>query len=83
MVFGSELAAIAQQRGARLHILSGRRHELGHDPLSAAALTANFPDLRHYDVYLCGPEPRTAAARAALREAGVPRRCIHFESFEF
>ncbi len=83
VVFGTELAAIAQQRGARLHILSGRRHELGHDPLSAAALTANFPDLPDYDVYLCGPESMTASAVRGLRQAGVPRRHIHHESFEF
>ena len=82
-VFGKELAAIANQRGARLHIVTGRRSKLGYDPLSAAALTQNVPDLREHDVYLCGPEPMTTAVLAALREAGVPGRHVHRESFEF
>jgi predicted ferric reductase len=83
VVFGDELAEIARQRGARLHILTGRRAELGYDPLSAEALSANIPDLRDYDVYLCGPDPMTAAAIRALRAAKVPGRHIHHESFEF
>jgi predicted ferric reductase len=82
-VFGQELTAIAGRRDARLYLVSGRRSDLGHDPLSAAALTSNIADLRDHDVYLCGPEPMTAAVLAALREAGVPRRRIHTESFEF
>jgi predicted ferric reductase len=83
VVFGDELAAIAQQRGARLHIVPGRRDELGYDPLSAAALTANIPDLPEHEVYLCGPDPMTASVGSALRAAKVPRRRIHSESFEF
>jgi ferredoxin-NADP reductase len=83
VVFGDELAAIAHQRGARLHIVSGPRTELGYDPLSTAALTSNIPDLRHYDVYVCGPDPMTASVTRALRTAHVPRRRIHHESFEF
>jgi len=35
------------------------------------------------DVYLCGPPGMTGSAVAALTEAGVPRRRIHYESFEF
>jgi predicted ferric reductase len=83
VVFGDELATIAEQRGARLHVLTGRRTELGYDPLSAEALTANIPDLRDYDVYLCGPEPMISDVGSALRAAKVPRRQIHAESFEF
>jgi ferredoxin-NADP reductase len=83
VVFGNELAAIAQQRDARLHVLTGPRTELGYDPLSAEALTTNLPDLCDYDVYLCGPEPMVSAVESALRAAKVPRRQIHAESFEF
>jgi len=83
VVFRRELTAIAEQRGARLHILTGRRSSLGHDPLSAAALTINLPDLSQHDVYVCGSPSLTAAVLAALREAGVPRRHVHHESFEF
>jgi ferredoxin-NADP reductase len=83
VVFGDELAAIAQHRGARLHFVTGRRTKYRHDPLSAAALAANVPDLRHHDVYVCGPDGMTAAVIAELRRAKVPRSQIHHESFEF
>jgi ferredoxin-NADP reductase len=83
VVFADELAAIAQHRGARLHFVTGRRSEYRHDPLSAAALTANVPDLRHHDVYVCGPDGMTSAVITELRRAKVPRSQIHHESFEF
>ncbi len=83
LVFADELAAIAELRGARLHIVVGYYGTLDPDPLSTAALTTSIPDLREHDVYLCGPGPMTAAAQAALCEAGVPRRRIHTEFFAF
>jgi predicted ferric reductase len=83
VVFRAELAAIAAQRGARLHFLVGRRAQLGHDPLSADVLAANVPDLRGHDVFVCGPDGMTGSVVAALRTAKVPRRHIHHESFEF
>jgi predicted ferric reductase len=83
VVFRSELEQLALIRGATVHILTGHRHDLGYDPLSAAVLTANITDLRAHDVYVCGPGGMTAAVGAALRTAGVPRRQIHSETFEF
>ena len=83
VVFRQELVDIATHRGARLHIVSGHRSQLGWDPLSTAALAANFPDLRNYDVYICGPDAMTAAAVSALRSAKVPSRQIHHETFAF
>jgi predicted ferric reductase len=82
-VFRNELATIAQHRGAGLHLLSGSRAELGYDPLSAERLAITVPDLRAHDVYVCGPDGMTRAVVASLRKAGVPRRHIHHESFEF
>lgn len=78
----AELDAIARRRGARVGYLIGRRSQ-GYDPLQAAALRQMVPDVADHDVYLCGPDGMTAAARAALRRAGVPRRRIHTESFAF
>ncbi|WP_432033198.1 ferredoxin reductase family protein [Streptomyces antibioticus] len=52
-------------------------------PLTAHALNALVPDLAAHDVYLCGPPGMTQAAVTALREAGVPARRIHHESFAF
>jgi predicted ferric reductase len=82
VVFRDELASIADRRGARVHILSGHRADLGHDPLSATALTHNVPDLRHHDVFVCGPAGMTGAVVRALQAAKVPRRQIHSERFE-
>ena len=83
IVFFDELKQLARRRGATLRFAVGRRAELGYDPMSASALTANVGDLVDHDVYLCGPPGMTDAAIAALRGAGVPRRQIHHESFEF
>jgi ferredoxin-NADP reductase len=83
IVFLDELKHLAQQRGANLRFAVGRRTDLGYDPLSAAAFTSNIPDLVDHDVYLCGPTGMTDAVISALRTAGVPRRQIHHESFEF
>ena len=83
VVFRHELQAIAKARGARLHIVTGHRRDLRHDPLSSTALSRNVPDLCDHDVYVCGPAGMTAGVVRALRAAKVPRRQIHSESFEF
>jgi predicted ferric reductase len=83
VVFRDELERIAEQRGARLHIVAGTRQQLGGDPLRAEVLRRNVPDLAEHDVYVCGPDGLSAAALASLRQAGVPRRRIHHESFTF
>jgi ferredoxin-NADP reductase len=84
VVFRDELERIAQQRGARLLYLFGRRGQGRRvDPLNAANLDRLVPDLCERDVYLCGPPGMTEHARAELRRAGVPRRQIHHESFTF
>jgi predicted ferric reductase len=83
IVFRTELEQLAERRDARVRFLVGRRADLGHDPLSAASLVANVPDLRHHDVFVCGPTGMTESVTKSLRAAGVPRRHIHNESFEF
>jgi ferredoxin-NADP reductase len=83
VVFRRELDAIAAARGSRVHYLLGSRRQLGYVPLAAERLLQLVPDLAERDVYLCGPPGMTAAARAQLRRAGVRRRAIHTESFEF
>ena len=82
VVFQAELDAIAQDRGATVHYVVGTRSELGGDPLSATALRRLAPGLHRMDIYLCGPPGMTGSAFAALTQAGVPRRRIHYESFE-
>jgi predicted ferric reductase len=83
VVFKRELDRLAAARGAKVWYVAGHRAELGLDPLSAGELQANVPGLARHDVYVCGPAGMTAAVTRALRIAGVPRRQIHHESFEF
>jgi predicted ferric reductase len=83
IVFRPELDAIATAKNATVHYVVGTRTELGTDPLSAGALQQLAPGLHRMDVYLCGPPGMTGTAVTALAKAGVPRRRIHYESFEF
>jgi len=83
LVLKTEIDAIAAHRGARVTYLVGPPQPGPRDHLSAVSLQRLVPNLPHHDVYLCGPPGMTAAATAALRAAGVPRRRIHHESFEF
>jgi predicted ferric reductase len=83
IVFRDELDSIAAARGAKVYYLVGSRAEIGGDPLSPRMLRSLVPGLDHQEVYVCGPPGMTSAAVEALRGAGVSRRQIHFESFEF
>jgi predicted ferric reductase len=82
-VFRGELDRLAAARGAKVWYVAGRRAELSLDPLQAGELASKVPGLDRHDVYLCGPAGMTAAVMRELRTAGVPRRQIHHESFEF
>ena len=83
VVFRDELDAIAAARGSTVNYLIGSRAEIGGDPLSPRVLRSLVPGLDDRDVYVCGPPGMTSAAVRALRAAGVPKRSIHHESFEF
>lgn len=84
VVFTRELQDIAAHRGARLQLLIGPRGGPRRaDPLDAWSLNQLVPDLASHEVYLCGPPGMTEHARAQLRQAGVPARRIHLESFTF
>ncbi|HEY0934416.1 MAG TPA: ferredoxin reductase family protein [Trebonia sp.] len=82
-LFRRELEELARTRRAGLWFVAGRRNDLGGDPLTAAALSERVPGLAQHDVYLCGPAGLTDAVAGELRTAGVRRRQIHRESFEF
>ena len=84
VVFAPELSWIAERRGARLlYVFGGRGKGRRPDPLTAAELSRQVPDLAAHDVYLCGPTGLVEHARAQLRQAGVPARHIHHETFTF
>jgi predicted ferric reductase len=92
LTFRAELDALAKRRGVRVVYLTGRRavepgedgswrpESLGHFT-DAEALRHLVPDIARHDVFLCGPDGWTAAARAGLRRAGVPDAHVHEERF--
>jgi len=82
-VFRRELEEIAARREAKVWFVAGSRAELTGNPLSGGELTRRIPGLIDHDVYLCGPPGLTAAVTRELLDAGVRRRQIHYESFEF
>ncbi|MEW2086245.1 ferredoxin reductase family protein [Streptomyces sp. NPDC005283] len=77
----SELQQIAERRDAQLMYAvngpDGARPEI-----TAERLAEVLPDIDEHDVYLCGPPGLAEESYQALREAGVPSRRIHHESFE-
>jgi predicted ferric reductase len=83
IVFRRELDTIAADRDATIHYLIGSRDQLGTDPLNPRHLKALVPGLHRHEAYICGPPGMTQAAITALRAAGIPRRRIHHESFDF
>ena len=83
VVFRRELDAVAQARGGTVRYLLGSRAELGWDPLSAGHLRELVPGLHRHEVYVCGPPGMAETAIAALQQAGVPRKRIHREAFDF
>ncbi|HEY0938159.1 MAG TPA: ferredoxin reductase family protein [Trebonia sp.] len=83
VVFSRELDAIAADRGATLQYLVGSREQLGFDPLDAERLQQAVPGLHRCEAYVCGPAGMTETAVKSLAAAGVPRRRIHRESFDF
>jgi predicted ferric reductase len=83
LVFSQELEAIAVDRGAVLRYLIGSREELGFDPLDADHLQRTVPGLHRHEAYVCGPPGMTETAVKSLVAAGMPRRRIHREAFDF
>ncbi|WP_191971299.1 ferredoxin reductase family protein [Streptomyces luteolifulvus] len=76
-----ELAAIADERGARL--MYAVNSPDGERPdISADSLRRKMPDIDKHDVFMCGPNGFAQSVYEALRGAGVPARRIHHESFE-
>ena len=78
-----ELEALAQTRGAQLHVLTGRTGAGSppNTPFEPANLTALVPDLADRDVFVCGPAAMTSAVLRSLRQLGVPRSQVHAERF--
>ena len=83
LVLYRELEDIARSRGLGLFARVGPRGRPHQDPLRRSELRAMVPDVAEREVYLCGPTGMTRAVSTQLRAAGVPKRRIHIEAFEF
>ncbi|MEU4245461.1 ferredoxin reductase family protein [Actinoplanes sp. NPDC026619] len=75
-----ELRNLAHQRGARLHLLTGRTSR-ENQPFSPEGLRGLVPDIAERDVYMCGPAPMADAVLSSLRALRVPAHQRHIEAF--
>ncbi|MFF5224955.1 ferric reductase-like transmembrane domain-containing protein [Micromonospora sp. NPDC000212] len=80
-----ELRSLAQDRGAVLHLLTGRSgtDAPNHPPFSPDGLLVLVPDIIERDVFVCGPPAMTEAVVRSLHDLGLPRRQVHAERFGF
>ncbi|MFF4086463.1 ferric reductase-like transmembrane domain-containing protein [Streptomyces nigra] len=76
-----EVRRLVEQRGGRLHLLTGRTGESAAPPFGAQSLHHLVPDVLERDVYVCGPPAMTAAVLTGLRELRVPAHQVHAEKF--
>jgi len=88
VAFVHELDQLAESRGVRLIPLVGPRAAAGSwlpaaypEYSDVEALLSLAPDIAGHDVYVCGPDPWTAAVLRAARRAGVPTARLHRERF--
>lgn len=80
LVHLDELDALCRERGGVVHTLVGPTAKLAtKDPFSAAVLRRAVPDLTERVAVLCGPDRFLQAARAGMRDAGIPSDRIHYE----
>jgi len=80
LVLRDELRALVKLRGGRLHELLGARRQT---QISSRSLAALIPDIKHRDVFICGPTGFTTTVLRAVRALGVPAERIHHEEFAF
>ncbi|MDN3935620.1 ferredoxin reductase family protein [Arthrobacter sp. YD4] len=82
ILFRDELEHIARHRGARLIFLTGPSSD-PRNVITAQTLRTMVPDLAARDVYICASPRFSATATTALAQAGLPRRQLHHEEFNF
>jgi len=84
IVFREELETLSHDRGIRLCYVTGDHRVPGAERLmSPDHLRELVPDIDERDVYVCGPPAMSSAVQANVRQAGVPRKQIHTESFAY
>jgi ferredoxin-NADP reductase len=84
LVLRDEVAALVRSRNSHgravLHEVIGPRQHVDLDP---ATLKRLVPDIRHRDLYVCGPEGFSDHVVHAARWLAVPEDRIHIEEFAF
>ena len=80
LIHRDEMAALASQRGGRLHEIVGSRRRVR---FGAHALQQLVPDLAVRDVYVCGPDRFSAEVIRAAWQLGAAEEQIHREAFGF
>jgi ferredoxin-NADP reductase len=83
LVFMDEIQKIAATRNARVVPIVGSRSDFPRSgqPLSPRHLHNLVPDVRHHDVYVCGPEFLIDRVRRSLNRLGVRPEQVHYETF--
>ena len=79
VVFGDELAGLAERLPLRIVHLAGRPRRR----LDASLLRELLGSGRRQDVLICGSPAFTASALAAAEEIGIPRHYVHAEALGF
>jgi predicted ferric reductase len=79
----AEMRALAVERGAELHLLTGRTGAgtPPNTPFAPESLRALVPDITDRDVFVCGPPAMTDAVLRSLRALKVPPLQVHAEKF--
>ncbi|MDN4477217.1 ferric reductase-like transmembrane domain-containing protein [Demequina sp. SYSU T00039] len=78
-----EVIAIAEQRGARVHVLTGPRGD-GWSPAENPVRIAELvPDIADADVYACGPTAWVESLFADAEASGLSQKHLHAEEFSW
>jgi predicted ferric reductase len=79
----AELQELVRERGAHLHMLTGRTGSGSppNSPFDPERLIALVPDIGQRDIFVCGPPAMTSAVLRSLRALKVPRLQVHAERF--
>jgi ferredoxin-NADP reductase/DMSO/TMAO reductase YedYZ heme-binding membrane subunit len=81
LILRDEIAAMLRDRSKGiLHEVVGPRDQVD---LDAGTLRGLVPDIRHRDLYVCGPEGFTERVVVVARRLSVPEDRIHVEEFAF
>jgi predicted ferric reductase len=78
-----ELRALANMRGAQVHVLTGRTGAGSppNNPFDPRNLLTMVPDVADRDIFVCGPPAMTSAVLRSLRALKVPNAQVHAERF--